>query len=105
MRIVGSEEQIAAAIARLKTVFTIGNMSRLYPSREESDTYCRYLRCYVYSDSDSDSHDLYSQLQAALADVANLQIRNGELELQLGLLPKPAPGDVVLSPRHRPNSK
>lgn len=102
IRVNGTKDQINEAVERLRNVFTLSSISTLYPSRKD-DTYCCYLLCYT-----SEPNTLLNQLKAALADVsvlgednAELQNENQRLKQELGMVPKPQRGDMVLSPNHR----
>lgn len=104
LRIEGTETQIHEALRRLRYVFEVHEASKLYGSRSDPEVKFCYLRCYTYA-----IDSLLDQMEAAHRYIAELEAQNGELGLEierlkdaLGILPKPGPGDAVLSPRHKP---
>lgn len=102
LRIEGTEVQIHEALRRLRHVFEVHEAPKLYDSRSDLSVKFCYLRCYTY-----EIDSLLDQMDAANSYISELEARNGELELEierlkdlLNILPKPGPGDAVLSPRH-----
>lgn len=102
IRVEGTPEQLDEALQRLKTVFHLKGGKR-YESIQNPELFYTYLRAYIY-----EPNTLLNRAQASEAEVQRLAEVIGELERenqrlkeQLGLVPTPRPGDVVLGSKHR----
>ena len=102
IRLEGTPEQLDEAFRRLTTVFHL-NGGKRYESRQNPELYYTYLRAYVY-----EPNILLNRLEAVEAEtqrlteiIGELEAENQRLKEQLGLVPTPRPGDVVLGSKHR----
>lgn len=102
IRIEGTLEQTQEALRRLAKLFHFGTFKH-YPNLQSPETPYTYLRAYVY-----EPDTLLNQLEASQAELQQLaevlgevEKENERLKQQLGQVPTPKSGDMVLGTKHR----
>ena len=102
IRLQGTTDQLQETRRRSSHVIHLSNLNE-YPSRMDPNIKLAYYRGYFY-----EKDTLLDQLEAAMADLRELELQkrqleqeNAELKRQLGLVPQPRPYDAVLGIKHR----
>lgn len=103
LRLEGTLEQVEEALRRIGPVMTL-QYRKIYPHLEPDLVYA-YTRAY-FKDKEM---SIFDALEAAQRDIQHLEeeLREADrqierLKKELGILPEPRPGDVVLGSVHKP---